>query len=296
MNTRPLGRRFDLLRKVKDIVVQSSLAWIDHDASTMGAALAFYTVFSVAPILIITIGVLGMVIGADTVRANLLPQMESLFGATGASALQALLASASYMGKSRLAAVVGVVTLLIGASTVFVELQTSLDRIWGIPKRNRKRGLWRLVRSRFLSLGLVFGVGFLLMVSLLMSTVLAALGTWLASYLGGWHTTLTVIDVALSLVISTALFAVVYKYVPQEHLNWRDVWMGGLVTAILFNIGKFAIGYYLGKSAFASIYGAAGSLLVLLLWAYYSAQIVLFGAEFTKSYSHILGTRAALAG
>jgi membrane protein len=130
------------------------------------------------------------------------------------------------------------------------------------------------------------------MVSLLVSTVLAALGTWLASYLGGWHTSLIVIDVALSLIISTALFALVYKYVPQEHLNWRDVWTGGLVTAILFNIGKFAIGYYLGKSAFASVYGAAGSLLVLLLWAYYSAQIFLFGAEFTKSYTHILGTRA----
>jgi membrane protein len=277
MNIPVPRRRLDFLRNVKDIVVQASLAWIEHDASTMGAALAFYTIFSVAPILIIAIGVVGLVIGADTVRADLLPQMQTLLGDAGASAVQTLLSSASYMGKSRVATAIGVGTLLIGASTVFVELQTSLDRIWGVPKRNRQRGLWRLLRSRFLSLGLVFGVGFLLMVSLLVSAVLAAVGAWLASYLG--------------VIISTALFALVYKYIPQEGLNWRDVWVGASVTAVLFNIGKFAIGYYLGKSAFSSVYGAAGSLLVLLLWTYYSAQIFLFGAEITKSYSFILGTR-----
>jgi len=288
----PLPRRgLHFLRSVKAIVVQASLAWVEHDASTMGAALAFYTVFSVAPILIIAIGVLGFVIGADTVRADLIRQMQSLLGDAGASAVQALLSSATYMGKNKVATIVGVVTLLVSASTVFVELQTSLDRILGIPRRNRERGLWRLLRSRFLSLGLVFGVGFLLMVSLLVSTVLAAVDAWLATYLGELRASTIAIDVALSLIISTALFALTYKYVPQERLNWRDVWVGGLVTAILFNIGKFAIGYYLGKSVFASIYGVAGSLLVLLLWAYYSAQIFLFGAEITKSYSSILGTR-----
>jgi membrane protein len=173
-----------------------------------------------------------------------------------------------------------------------VELQTSLDRIWGVPKRNRERGLWRFVRSRFLSLGLVFAVGFLLMVSLLVSTVLAAVGGWFFFYLGEWQALVYAIDVLLSVIISAALFALVYRYVPQEHLNWRDVWVGASVTAILFNMGKFAIGYYLGKSAFSSVYGAAGSLLVLLLWTYYSAQIFLFGAEVTKSYSSILGTGA----
>lgn len=280
------------LRNVKNIVIQASLAWIEHDVSTMGAALAFYTVFSVAPILIIAIGVVGMVIGADTVRANLLPQMQNLLGDAGAAAVQTLLSSANYLGKSRSATAIGVGTLLIGASTVFVELQSSLDRIWGIPKRNRGRGLFRIVRSRFLSLGLVFGVGFLLMVSLLVSTVLAALGAWLAFYLGEWQASIVAVDVAVSVIISTVLFALVYKYVPQERLNWRDVWVGSLVTAVLFNIGKFAIGYYLGKSAFSSVYGAAGSLLVLLLWTYYSAQIFLFGAEVTKSYACIVGTRA----
>jgi membrane protein len=283
--------KLDLLRNIKSVVVQATLGWIEHEASTMGAALAFYTVFSVAPILLIAIGVVGLMIGADAVRADFLPQMQSLLGDAAASAVQSLLASASYMGRSRTATAIGVATLLIGASTVFVELQTSLDRIWGIPKRNKERGLWRFLRSRFLSMGLVLGVGFLLMVSLLVSTLLAALGAWLASYLGEWKASIVAIDVALSLIISTALFALVYKYVPQERLNWRDVWVGGAVTAILFNLGKLAIGYCLAKSAFASIYGAAGSLLVLLLWAYYSAQIFLFGAEITKSYSFILGTQ-----
>jgi membrane protein len=292
MNTRETHRRkLEVLWCIRDIFAQTAVAWMEHDSSTMGAALAFYTVFSVAPILIIAIGVIGLVIGTDTVRADLLPQLQGLFGDAGANAVQTLLSSVSYMGKSRVATLIGVVTLLIGASTVFVELQNSLDRIWGIPKRNRTRGLWRILRSRFLSLGLVLGVGFLLMVSLFVSTMLAAFGTWLAIYLGEWRALLLVVDVALSVVISTVLFALVYKYIPLERLAWSDVWVGGLVTAILFNMGKFAIGYYLGKSAFASVYGAAGSLLVLLLWTYYSAQIFLFGAEFTKSYSYVLGTR-----
>jgi membrane protein len=290
--------RLSLLWKIKEVCARSALAWIEHDASTMGAALAFYTVFSIAPILIIAIGVCGLIIGDNTVSAELLPQMQGLLGDAGASAVQALISSAAYMKGSRTATMIGVLTLLIGASTVFVELQTSLDRIWGVPKRNRGRGIWRFLRARFLSLGLVFGVAFLLMVSLVMSAALAVVGALLSRYLGAWHSSLMITYVLLSLSITTVLFALVYKYVPQERLHWRDVWVGGLVTAVLFNIGKFAIGYYLGKSAFASVYGAAGSLLVLLLWVYYSAQIFLFGAEFTKSYALILGTRAddAVAG
>jgi membrane protein len=281
------------LWNLKDIIVQAVRAWIKHDASTMGAALAFYTVFSVAPILIIAIGVIGLAVGADTVRAQLLPQMQTLFGDSGATAVQTLLSSANYLGNSRVATAVGSVTLLLGASSVFVELQNSLDRIWGIPKRNRARGAWRILRSRFLSFGLVLAVGFLLMVSLLGSALLAALGAWLGSLLGQLRMVILVVGLVLSLGLSTVLFAMVYKYLPQERLHWNDVWVGGLVTAIFFNIGKLAIGYYLAKSAFASVYGAAGSLLVFFLWAFYSAQVFLFGAELTKSYSYILGTRAA---
>jgi len=172
-------------------------------------------------------------------------------------------------------------------------LQNSLDKIWEVPKRKRMSGLWRILRARFLSFGLVLGVGFLLMVSLLVSTIMAAFGAWLASILGHWQVTLLVIDVVLTVGISAVLFALLFKYVPQGRLAWADVWVGGIVTAILFSIGKFAIGYYLGKSAFSSVYGMAGSFLVLLLWTYYSAQIFLFGAEFTRFYSLTLGTRVA---
>ena len=257
----------------------------------MGAALSFYTVFSIAPIISIAIGVVGLLIHGDILRADLLNQTRALLGASGAAAVEALLTSATYLGRSRFATAISIVTLLLGASSVFVELQNSLDRIWEVPKRERARGIWQILRARFLSLGLVLGVGFLLIVSLLVSTLLAAFGTWLSSVLGHWRVLLLVLDVVLSLGISAVLFALLFKYVPQERLVWADVWVGGIVTAVLFNIGKFAIGYYLGKSAFASVYGVIGSFLVLLLWVYYSAQIFLFGAEFTRIYSLDLGTQ-----
>jgi membrane protein len=291
--TRGLKRRFNIFPSLMEVVTKAGKAWLEHDASTMGAALAFYTVFSIAPILIIAIGIVGIVIHGDVLQADLLTQAQNLLGATGASAVRDLLTSAEYLDKSRIATSIGVVTLLFGASSVFVELQNSLDKIWEIPKRKRMHGLWRILRARFLSLGLVLGVGFLLMVSLVVSTLMAAFGTWLASMMGHWRVTLLVIDVVLTLGISAVLFALLFKYVPQERLAWADVWVGGIVTAALFSVGKFAIGYYLGKSAFSSVYGIAGSFLVLLLWTYYSAQIFLFGAEFTRFYTLILGTQVA---
>jgi membrane protein len=287
-------RRFDISLKLTDVVTKAAKAWLEHDASTMGAALAFYTVFSIAPILIIAIGIVGIVVHGNVLQADLLTQAQNLLGATGASAVRDLLTSAEYLDKSRIATSIGVVTLLFGASSVFVELQNSLDKIWEIPKRKRMHGVWQIIRARFLSLGLVLGVGFLLMVSLVVSTLMAAFGTWLASMMGHWRVTLLVIDVALTLGISAVLFALLFKYVPQERLAWADVWVGGIVTAALFSVGKFAIGYYLGKSAFSSVYGIAGSFLVLLLWTYYSAQIFLFGAEFTRFYTVILGTRVVV--
>lgn len=285
-----ITRRLEVVRSVVGVITQSGASWLAHDASTMGAALAFYTVFSIAPILIIAIGVASTVVQGDILRADLLSQAQNLLGPTGANAVKELLTSADYLGNSRFATSIGVVTLLFGASSVFVELQNSLDRIWEIPKRKRMTGLWRILRARFLSLGLVLGVGFLLMVSLVVSTLMVAFGAWLSSILGHWRTTFLVIDVLLTLGISAVLFALLFKYVPQEKLTWSDVWVGGAVTAMLFSIGKFAIGYYLGKSAFSSVYGIAGSFLVLLLWSYYTAQIFLFGAEFTRHYSLIFGT------
>lgn len=287
-----LTRKFAVFRSFASIIRKSGAAWLEHDASTMGAALAFYTVFSIAPILIIAIGVASIVVQGDVLRADFLSQARNLLGPTGASAVKELLTSADYLSNSRYATLIGVVTLLFGASSVFVELQNSLDRIWEIPKRKRMSGLWRILRARFLSFGLVLGVGFLLMASLVVSTLMVAFGAWLSHVLGHWRITFLVMDVLLTLGISTALFALLFKYVPQHKLTWSDVWVGGLVTATLFSIGKFAIGFYLGKSAFSSVYGIAGSFLVLLLWSYYTAQIFLFGAEFTRFYSLSLGTQA----
>jgi membrane protein len=284
-------RKLQPVWRIKAVITKSGAAWLEHDSSTMGAALAFYTVFSIAPIISIAIGVVGLLIHGDILRADLLNQTRALLGTSGAAAVEALLTSATYLGRSRFATAISIVTLLLGASSVFVELQNSLNRIWEVPKRERARGIWQILRARFLSLGLVLGVGFLLIVSLLVSTLLAAFGTWLSSVLGHWRVLLLVLDVVLSLGISAVLFALLFKYVPQERLAWADVWVGGIVTAVLFNIGKFAIGYYLGKSAFASVYGVIGSFLVLLLWVYYSAQIFLFGAEFTRMYSLDLGTQ-----
>src|ERR1700729_872121 len=292
---RAIAKRTDVVRNIASIIAKAGSAWLEHDASTMGAALAFYTVFSIAPILIIAIGFASMVVQGDALRAELLSQIQNLLGPTGANAVREILTSADYLGKSRFATFIGIVTLLFGASSVFVELQNSLDKIWEVPKRKRMHGLWRILRARFLSLGLVLGVGFLLMVSLVISTLMAAFGAWLASMMGHWRMMLLVIDVVLTLGISAVLFALLFKYVPQERLAWADVWVGGIVTAALFSIGKFAIGYYLGKSAFSSVYGIAGSFLVLLLWCYYTAQIFLFGAEFTRHYSLALGTHVSAA-
>ena len=291
---RAITQQIGVVRNLASIIAKAGSAWLEHDASTMGAALAFYTVFSIAPILIIAIGIASMVVQGDTLRTELLSQTQNLLGPTGANAVRELLTSADYLGKSRYATFIGVVTLLFGASSVFVEQQNSLDRIWEIPKRKRMSGLWRILRARFLSLGLVLGVGFLLLVSLVVSTVMVALGAWLSSLLGQSRMTIIVMDVLLTWSISTVVFALLFKYMPQEKLAWADVGIGGAVTAVLFSIGKFAIGYYLGKSAFSSVYGIAGSFLVLLLWCYYTAQIFLFGAEFTRHYSLVLGTRVAL--
>jgi membrane protein len=290
--TKQVGHKLEPMRTIGRVISKSGASWLAHDASTMGAALAFYTVFSIAPILIIAIGVASLVVQGDVLRADLLSQAQNLLGPTGANAVKDLLTSAAYLGNSRYATSIGVVTLLFGASSVFVELQNSLDRIWEIPKRKRMSGLWRILRARFLSLGLVLGVGFLLMVSLVVSTVMVAFGAWLSSLLGHWRITFLIFDVLLTLGISAVLFALIFKYVPQQKLAWADVWIGGAVTAVLFSMGKFAIGYYLGKSAFSSVYGIAGSFLVLLLWSYYTAQIFLYGAEFTRHYSLIFGTHA----
>jgi membrane protein len=262
----------------------------------MGAALAFYTLFSVAPILIIALAIAGWVFGPHTAETELLSQLQALTGNAGADALRNLLNSAQHSNKKGLAAVVGIVTLVIGATSVFGELQHALDIIWGTPDRSKDAGWWKLIRTRLLSFGMVLGVGFLLLVSLIASAVLAAFGGWLESKFAGLQIVLPVLDVAVSFGMTVVLFAMIYKYVPHESVAWRDVWIGAVVTAFLFTIGKSLIGLYLGRSSFNGAYGAAGSLIVLLLWIYYSAQIFLLGAEFTRAFAYSQGSRVATTG
>ncbi len=280
-------------REIFAIAIKSVNAWFDHNASSLGAALAYYTVFSIAPILMIATAIAGYVFGADVAQTELLQQLQNLIGTAGAAAVQELLTSAHYSDKRGLAAVVGVVTLVIGATSVFGELQNALERVWQTPRPARQVGWWRFARSRVLSVGMVLGVGFLLLVSLAASAALAAFGGWLGAFLPQLDILLPALDIILSLVMASVLFAMIYKYVPRETIPWSDVWIGAGVTAVLFTVGKILIGIYLGKSSFNSAYGAAGSLIVLLLWIYYSSQVFLLGAEFTHVFAYERGSRSA---
>jgi membrane protein len=282
--------------EIYKIIHRSLVSWFKDEASSMGAAIAFYTLFSITPILLMVIWIAGVFVAPDAVQAQVLAQMKILLGDAGASAVHTLLVSARYGVGNGWATAVGVVTLLIGATSVFAELQNSLNRIWRTPSPPDNRGLWRAVRTRLLSFGLVLGVGFMLLVSLIVSAALEGVGTWLGAFIADWHDLVVVLDIALGFSVATVLFAMIYKYVPREQITWGDVWVGALVTASLFSAGKQVIVVYLGRVAFSSAYGAAGSFLVLLLWVYYSAQIFLLGAEFTYSFACERGLRGRRGG
>jgi membrane protein len=279
------------MRRLKKMVGLSAAAWLSDEASSMGAAIAFYTLFSIAPILLIVVWIASAFIPADAVQSHILTQMRLLLGNTGADAVHTLMISAKYSGANALSKAAGVVALLIGATSAFAELQNSLNRIWRLPSEQRRPGVWAMLRARLLSFGLVLGVGFLLLVSLIISAGLEGLGTWFGGFVSNWHSVVLSVDVVFGFAITTVMFAMIYKYVPREQFAWGDVWVGALVTTVLFAIGKQIIVVYLGRVAFASAYGAAGSFVVLLLWVYYSAQIFLFGAEFTYVYTHEYGSR-----
>jgi membrane protein len=258
-------------------------AWSEDYAPSMGAALSYYALFSIAPLLLIVIGVAGFFFGEEAARGEIYSQLAALIGADGAHAVQGLVAAARRPQSGVLAVVIGAALLIGGASSVFGELQNALDRIWRAPVEEQSRRWWNILRKRLLPYGMVLGIAFLLMVSLVLSAMVAALGRWWGLHL---------IDIALSFALMTVLFAMIYKVVPRVQIAWRDVWVGAAVTAALFAVGKWAIGLYIGKSSIASAFGAAGSLVVLMVWVYYSAQIFLFGAEFTRLYTEARGSRA----
>ncbi|HSW20276.1 MAG TPA: YihY/virulence factor BrkB family protein [Ramlibacter sp.] len=267
------------------LFVKAGKAWSGDYAPSMGAAIAYYTVFSLAPLLVIVIAIAGALFGHEAVQGLVAQQLSGLMGMDGATLVEDLIAGASDTERGRIAGGISAVVLLVGSTTVFAELQSALDRIWHVPEREKPSGIWAILRARILSFGLVLGLAFLLMVSLLVSTGLAALGSWAGALMPGWETVLHVINLVVSLGVFTLLFAMIYKLLPSTPIAWRDVWVGAFVTALLFEVGKLLIGLYLGKSAVTESFAAAGSLVVLLAWVYYAAQIFLFGAEFTKVYA-----------
>jgi membrane protein len=279
------------LRATYALFKEAVEAWMDDYAPSMGAALSYYTLFSIAPLLLIAVGVAGLVFGEEAARGEIFGQLRELMGDEGASAIERLLASADKPEGGVIATAVGMAVLLLGAMTVFGELQNALDRIWRAPARMKSAGWWSLVRSRLLSFGMILGIAFLLMVSLVLSALLSALGRFWGPAFREWEALAHLIDVALSFGLVTVLFAMIYKFIPRVQIAWRDVWVGAAVTAVLFAVGKLLIGLYLGKSTVASAFGAAGSLAVMMIWVYYSAQIFLLGAEFTWIYAHAYGSR-----
>ena len=280
-------------RRFGKIIRESLVAWIKDDASSMGAAIAFYTLFAIAPILLFVIWIAGRFIAPDAVQAHVLTQVQLVLGDTGEAAVRTILVSTKSAVDQGYSRALSALALLFGATSVFAALQNSLDRIWRTPKAEGYHGVWNVMRSRLLSFGLVLCVGFLLLVSLLISASLEALSSWLGAVMADWNTLVFTLDVILGFLFTTILFALIYRYVPRERVIWGDVWVGAVVTATLFTVGKFVILVYFGRVAVSSAYGAAGSFLVLLLWVYYSAQIFLLGAEFTRSYAYENGSRVS---
>ena len=279
------------VKQMWGLVKQSVSSWSEDYAPSMGAALSYYTLFSITPLLLIVISVAGLVFGADAVRGVVIAQLQSLMGEESARAIKEMLSTASEPSTGGIAATVSVIGLLIGATTVFNELQSDLDRIWRVPARVKTSGLWTLLRTRLLSFGMVLGVIFLLTVSLVTSAALSTLGKWWGAWFGGWELLAHLLDIVVNFGLLTLVFALIYKMIPRVHVGWHDVWTGAAVTAILFTIGKVLIGLYLGKSDITSNFGAAGSFVIMMVWVYYSTQIFLFGAEFTWVYANNYGSR-----
>ncbi len=264
-------------------------AWNKDHAQRLGAALAYYTMFSLGPLLIIVIAIAGLVFGAEAARNQIVGQVQGLVGTQGAQFIQSAIAGANRPAASVIATVIGVVTLLLGALGVFGALQDALNTIWGVkPKPNR--GLIKgMIQDRLLSFTMVLGTGFLLLVSLVLSTALSAAVRYFGGMIPFSATVLEGVNFFVSFFVITLLFAYIFKYLPDAEIDWGDVWIGALMTSLLFVIGKFLLGLYLGNSAIGSTYGAAGSVIIVLIWIYYSAQILFFGAEFTKVFARYRG-------
>jgi membrane protein len=273
-----------------NLVKDSAKAWSEDKASRLAAALSYYTIFSIAPLLVLAIAVAGLVFGREAASNQLFGEIRGLVGDQGAQAIQGMVQSVSQKGGSIVATVVGIVTLLLGASGAFGQLQDALNTIWQVqPKPGQ--GVMGFLRTRFLSFSMVLVIGFMLLVTLVISAALAAVSHYLEGVLPVPGAVLQLVNFAISFGVTSLLFTLIYKVLPDVTVRWRDVWIGGMVTAFLFSIGRYLIGLYLGRGSVSSAYGAAGSLVIILLWIYYSAQILFFGAEFTKVFANRFGAR-----
>ena len=266
--------------------------WNQDKAARLAAALAYYTLFSLAPLLILVIAIAGLFFDSAAVREQLMGQVETLVGGSGADFVRTVLDNANRPGGNSgwVATIVSIVLLLVGATGVLTQLQLSLNTIWNVEARP-DIGFMNIVRKRLLSLGMIVVIGFLLLVSLVVSSVISGFSAYLSTLAPGLDTLIQLVNFVISLGITTVLFAMVFKYLPDVVITWRDVWFGAIATAILFSLGKFLIGLYLGNSGFGSSYGAAGSVIILLVWVFYSAQILFYGAELTQVYGRRFGSQ-----
>lgn len=276
---------------LKDVLA----AWWNDQAPSKGAALAYYSMFSIAPLLFILITIAGLFFGVEAVRGVVFAQVADLMGENGAEAIQEMLANVSGPQAGGWAAALSTAVLIFGATTVFGQLQTALDAIWEVPeqaKAEKRNAIWTFVKGRLLSFGLVLALAFLVVISLVLSAAMSALGKWWSPFFGEWERVAHAVDFLVSFGMLVVVFAAIYKLMPRANIEWRDVWVGAVVTAALFTVGKFLIGLYLGKGDVGSSFGAFGSLVIVMVWVYYSAQIFLLGAEFTWVYAHQTGSRS----
>jgi len=272
------------------IVKQTFKEWSDDKGARLGAALSYYTIFSIAPLLLLVISIAGLAFGRAAAEGRIFGELSGLLGADAARLIQAAVAKANHPRGGIIGAVIGIVALLVGAMGVVTELQDALDTVWKVaPKANR--GMWGVVRTRLVSVAMILALGFLLLVSLVVSAALAGFGAWLHARIGSVAVLIWFIDAAISLGVIATLIALIFKILPDAHVAWRDVWVGALATAVLFLVGKYLISLYISKTSVGSAFGAAGSLAVLLVWIYYSAQLVLLGAEFTRAFANRYGAK-----
>jgi len=276
---------FREVREIAQLFKETYRAWLASKTPRLGASLAYYTIFAIAPLLLIAMSIAGFCFGSEAAQKELFGQIYALVGKEGGQAIQSLVVAAANRPTAGFWASIGaLVTFGAGATAVFVELQDALNTVWNV-KRDPGHGLKYFIKDRLLSFAMVLGIGFLLLVSLLLNTTLTALGHFATGLLPGERTLLQILEFLGSLGVISLLFAMIFKLLPDVKIRWGDVWVGAIVTASFFDLGKFLIGYYLGRSTMASIYGAAGSIVILLMWVYYSAQIVFFGAQFTRVHA-----------